>query len=150
MSEEKADYIFTKAVADEDGAETQAILPFPSLATLSDEEADQYLVLRCAERMTAKLAASRAKGRGGWHTSRCSSEDLHKLLQKHVEKGDMVDVLNIAGMILARQESFSAMDIFFCKLGPTGAADTRAEKLKGLYESYNWTSQTVGCETVGN
>jgi hypothetical protein len=74
------------------------------LNDLSNVEVDVCLVRYCASQMTAKLAISRAKGRGGWHTPGCSDEHLRSLLREHVKKGDMVDVLNIAGMILFREQ----------------------------------------------
>ena len=70
---------------------------------MSDIEADDYLVRTCASAMVDKLAWSRAKGRGGWHTPQCSDDRLRQMLRDHVEKGDMVDVLNLAGMILVRR-----------------------------------------------
>ncbi len=134
MSEEKSGYIFV-----------DASIPFPMLAELPDLEADQYLVLRCAAQMASKLSSSRAKGRSGWHTSKCDDEHLHKMLREHVEKGDMVDVLNLAGMILVRQESVSTMGPTLM-LGPTGGVGTKAEKIKNMLETYNWTSQNAPCE----
>lgn len=146
MPEEKAGYIFV-----------DASIPFPMLAELPDLEADQYLVLRCARAMTAKLTSSRAQGRGGWHTPGCSDIHLHKMLQEHLEKGDMVDVLNIAGMILVRQESVQEMYIrdgqeplsiteSTLVLGPTGGVGTKTEKIKNMLETYNWTSQNAPSE----
>ncbi|MDA8153489.1 MAG: hypothetical protein M0003_12425 [Acidithiobacillus sp.] len=158
MSAEKERQLFD---AEPDGL---ALSLFTPLSGLSDVEADHYLVRRCAEHMTAKLALSRAKGRGGWHTPRCDVDHLHRMLREHVEKGDMVDVLNLAGMILVRQscgrqESYgqqgasgqqaaskqtSLPDHQAC-LGPTGGPGTKAEKVKDMLESYNWTTQTAGC-----
>ena len=46
---------------------------------------------------SAKMAASRAKGRGGWQT--CPVDVLWRMLREHVEKGDPVDVANLAMMI---------------------------------------------------
>ncbi|WP_163058874.1 hypothetical protein [Acidithiobacillus ferrooxidans] len=116
MSEERAGYIFVDGMADTDPRDTliglsrerlgeSEFIPFSRIDGLSDVEADHYLVCRCAEQMTAKLALSRAQGRSGWHTQNCSEDHLRDLLREHVEKGDMVDVLNLAGMILVRQEA---------------------------------------------
>lgn len=144
MSEEKTGHIFADEMGDaeERSHSVIPIIPFPMLAELPDLEADQYLVLRCARAMTAKLATSRAKGRGGWHTPECDDNNLRKMLLDHVEKGDMVDVLNIAGMILVRQESVSVTQPIM--LGTTGGTGTRAEKLRDLLKTSKgaWTGVT--------
>jgi hypothetical protein len=105
MSEETERFLFVDAMADTEPDPSGGVTLFTPLIGLSDVEADHHLARRCVEHMTAKLALSRAKGRGGWHTPECSDEHLHKMLREHVEKGDMVDVLNIAGMILVRQDA---------------------------------------------
>jgi hypothetical protein len=74
------------------------------LLKYTDSEVDDFLVEFCTKQMKDKMAVSRGKGRGGWHTQRCSTESLRKMLQEHIEKGDMVDVMNIAGMILVREQ----------------------------------------------
>lgn len=63
---------------------------------------EEVLVEAFAPRMTAKLAAAREKGRGGWHDPNdCTVEHLWDCLSEHVRKDnlDMVDVANIAAMI---------------------------------------------------
>lgn len=155
MSEEKTGYHFVDEMDDVEMG-PYAVLSSSILAELPDLEADQYLVLRCARAMTAKLASSHAKGRGGWHTPGCSDEHLRRMLLEHVEKGDMVDVLNIAGMILVRQEAVQSQNTWKADgpdpisvtestlmLGATGGVGTKGEKIKRLFESYNWTMQTV-------
>ncbi len=157
MSAEKERHLFD---VEPDGP---AFILFTPLSGLSDVEADNYLVRRCPVHMTAKLALSRAKGRGGWHTPECSDEHLHKMLREHVEKGDMVDVLNIAGMILVRQEATACQACAehdpipvpganpipgatpVPMLGPTGAPGTKADKTGRMLESHNWTTQAAGC-----
>lgn len=47
--------------------------------------------------MKAKLAKKRSEGRDGWQE--CSAEYLSDLLRSHVEKGDPVDVANLAMML---------------------------------------------------
>jgi len=65
--------------------------------------ADDLAVDRFAAMMKAKLAKSREKGRGGWDDpEQCSVSYLAKLLVDHVEKGDPVDVANLAMMIVLR------------------------------------------------
>lgn len=63
---------------------------------------DDAAVDRFAAEMKAKMAHSRAKGRGGWET--CPEPYLMEMLREHVEKGDMRDVANIAMMIHLNRE----------------------------------------------
>ncbi|MDR6218610.1 hypothetical protein [Deinococcus soli (ex Cha et al. 2016)] len=67
-----------------------------------DARADEAMLGALVPAMRAKLAASRAKGRGGWEDPRwCSVTFLWDLLVGHTRKAnqDFVDVANIAGMI---------------------------------------------------
>lgn len=64
---------------------------------------DDLAVDRFAAAMKAKLAASRAKGRGGWDDpAQCTVEHLARLLVDHIPKGDAVDVANFAMMLHQR------------------------------------------------
>lgn len=66
---------------------------------------DDLAVDRFAAAMKAKLAKKRAEGRGGWQNKDdCSAEFLSELLRGHVEKGDPVDVANLAMMLHQRGE----------------------------------------------
>jgi hypothetical protein len=69
------------------------------MSYLQDLEAtrDTIAVNKFAGAMDAKLAISRAKGRHGWQT--CTVDYLWTLLREHVEKGDPVDIANLAMMI---------------------------------------------------
>ncbi|CAE6810826.1 hypothetical protein R69746_05610 [Paraburkholderia aspalathi] len=58
---------------------------------------DDLAVDRFAAAMKEKMAAARAKGRGGWE--KCSPEYLTFLLREHVEKGDPRDVANFCMML---------------------------------------------------
>ncbi|WP_313074974.1 hypothetical protein [Melaminivora sp.] len=63
----------------------------------SPQHPDDAAVDRFAAAMKAKLAAARAKGRGGRNDpERCPTTDLQIDLRKHVHKGDPVDVGNFA------------------------------------------------------
>jgi ParB-like chromosome segregation protein Spo0J len=55
---------------------------------------DDAAVDRFAVEMKAKLAAARAKGRGGWE--QCAPADLSHMLREHVDKGDPCDVAIIS------------------------------------------------------
>ncbi len=50
-----------------------------------------------ANAMREKMALSRTKGRDGWQT--CPVDLLWQMLREHVDKGDPVDVANLAMMI---------------------------------------------------
>ena len=66
-------------------------------------EADEFMVNLAGTMMKEKLSKARDKGRGGWwDKEQCSIDSLKHLLKEHVEKGDMIDVLNIAAMIQVR------------------------------------------------
>lgn len=65
---------------------------------------DDLAVDRFAAAMKAKLAKKRTEGRGGWEGSSCNAEILSDLLRKHVEKGDPLDVGNLAMMLHQRSE----------------------------------------------
>lgn len=71
-------------------------------SAMSPEQADNYLVDHMCEAMTIKLAKSRLKGRAGWNSQKCNNSQLWSMLLEHVEKGDPVDVINFAAMILVR------------------------------------------------
>lgn len=61
---------------------------------------DNLAVDRFAERMKAKLAAAREKGRGGWDDqTQCNADYLRQLLHEHIGKGDPVDVANFCMML---------------------------------------------------
>ena len=67
--------------------------------------ADGYMVSITSNAMTSKLRTAREKGRGGWwNPGECSTEMLKEMLVEHIEKGDMIDVMNFAGMIFVREQ----------------------------------------------
>lgn len=70
---------------------------------------DDIAVDRFAVAMKAKLAKKRADGRDGWEDkTQCSAEWLSELLRGHVDKGDPLDVGNLAMMLHQRGESIHA------------------------------------------
>ena len=69
---------------------------------------DDAAVDRFASAMKAKLAQKRAEGRGGWDGPTCNAEFLSRLLREHVEKGDPLDVGNLAMMLHQRGERIAA------------------------------------------
>lgn len=66
---------------------------------------DDLTVDRFAAAMKAKLAKKRTDGRSGWGSKdECSAETLSRMLREHVEKGDPLDVGNLAMMLHQRGE----------------------------------------------
>lgn len=79
------------------------------LDKVPNEVADEILVEQASTAMAEKLAKVRTeKGRGGWHTQTCSTDDLMAKLLTKVEEGDMVDVMNYAAMIYVRNELYGS------------------------------------------
>ena len=75
--------------------------------TTSNSQADTSMVDYVSELMRNKLAKKRNEGRGGWYRLHVvKNEKLLEMLKNHVDKGDMVDVLNIAAMIYTRTELY--------------------------------------------
>ncbi len=72
---------------------------------------DDIAIDKFAEAMKKKMAATRARGRGGWEDKNdCSTELLQELLWNHVIKGDPVDVGNLAMMLFNRDERSAIND----------------------------------------
>lgn len=73
---------------------------------MNEEHSDDLAVDRFAEAMKAKLASSRAKGRGGWDDPfLCTDAYLASLLVEHLGKGNpgtFEDVANFAMMLHQR------------------------------------------------
>lgn len=92
--------------------EPDADLTKPPKATSSrdDIHPDDLAVERFATAMKAKLAKKRDEGRSGWEDKDdCSQLFLSQLLREHVEKGDPVDVGNLAMMLHQRDERISSL-----------------------------------------
>ena len=77
-------------------------------SALEPQHEDDDWVDQFAAVMKAKLAAARAKGRGGWQT--CSAEDLSRMLREHVEKGDPRDVANFSMFLWALGKTICPAD----------------------------------------
>lgn len=70
----------------------------------ADHYLDKELCKHASFAMDQKLEQKRDVGRGGWwNTDECTINDLRALLREHIEKADMVDVMNLAAMIYARE-----------------------------------------------
>lgn len=87
---------------------TTAALSALSLPEQEPAHPDDSAVDRFAAAMKEKLAKKRAEGRGGWdRKDECTAEFLSQLLREHVQKGDPVDVGNLAMMLHQRAERIS-------------------------------------------
>lgn len=75
------------------------------------EHPDDAAVNRFAVVMKAKLAISRAKGRGGWDGPSCSAQILSRMLVEHVEKGDPIDVAVLSMMLHERGERIEPLSL---------------------------------------
>lgn len=74
----------------------------------AEQHPDDMAVERFARVMQIKLAQKRTQGGGGWEDrSQCSNAMLSQMLREHVEKGDPVDVANLAMMIHQRGETIA-------------------------------------------
>lgn len=75
----------------------------------ADTHPDDLAVDRFAAAMKEKLAKKRDEGRGGWEDKgQCSNAFLSRLLRDHIEKGDPVDVGNLAMMVHQRGEMITS------------------------------------------
>lgn len=77
----------------------------PDKAPVGDERIADYGLLRMIGRECSdRLEAAREKGRHGWWDDKvCSIASLKASLAKAITKGDMIDVINFAAMIHARE-----------------------------------------------
>lgn len=76
--------------------------------SVGNQHPDDLAVDAFAAAMKAKMAAARAKGRGGWEdAAQCTADDLSRMLRDHVEKGDPRDVANFCMMLHQRGEAIA-------------------------------------------
>lgn len=95
-------------------------------AATPPQHPDDLAVDRFAVAMKAKLAAARAKGRGGWEDKTdCTQQILSDMLRAHVEKGDPRDVANFSMFLHERGEAISAAaERMFYVVGEEVMSDT--------------------------
>lgn len=71
---------------------------------VTEDRADRELASFTQKCMREKLAEARKKQKQGWwNPQECSIEHLHTLLAEAVRKGQMINIINYAAMIHARQ-----------------------------------------------
>lgn len=76
---------------------------------MSDEKADKILVDQIKGYMEVKLSKKRGQGYGGWHKLNfCKNKELLERLKTNLEQGDFIDVINLAGMIIARDNMYGS------------------------------------------
>ncbi len=71
-----------------------------------NDMADSLMVMAVTDAMGEKLEKKRDEGRGGWFGPQCSNGKLKEMLKEHIQKGDMIDVMNLAGMIWMREQLY--------------------------------------------
>jgi len=76
------------------------------LVEAKSNHADAVLVRATEYAMSVRLKEQRDNGFFGWNTPQCENSDLLDRLKKNLEKGDYIDVINLAAMILAREKMF--------------------------------------------
>lgn len=73
---------------------------------LTDPQADDLLVLATTNAMTASLAAERLKGKGGWHTTEATNENLKMRIAKALFAPTSVEnlthAINLTAMLRLR------------------------------------------------
>ena len=74
--------------------------------SMPDAKADELLVDKVSHDMRIKLLRKRKEGMSDWFGTQCTNDGLKKRMIKHIEKGDMIDVINFAGMIHCRTALF--------------------------------------------
>ncbi|MUO84030.1 hypothetical protein BBK77_008135 [Agrobacterium vitis] len=82
----------------------------PAALTTAPAHADDTAVDHFSAAMKEKLAKKRLDGRSGWEDKDdCSQLFISQLLREHVEKGDPVDVGNLAMMLHQREERIASL-----------------------------------------
>ena len=94
-----------------DGCHCATCNPYPGqlqqAQVVGEVHPDDLAVDRFAAAMKEKLAAARAKGRGGWDTEDATADGLSALLRHHVDKGDPRDVANFCMFLHQRGEAIT-------------------------------------------
>ena len=86
--------------------EPQTELQIECILRLPGKEADALLIEFASHEMSNRLCTQREHGFHGWHGPNCTNQDLIERLKKNLEKGDLIDVLNLAAMALAREHLY--------------------------------------------
>lgn len=71
-------------------------------AAPTEQEKDEAMLRIVGGLMEQRLAAARAAGRTGWHTTECSADSLRALLAKNAGSGDFLDTAVFAAMLVVR------------------------------------------------
>lgn len=76
------------------------------IVRMPSREADDLLSEFASLEVRDRLKEKRESGKHGWHTAQCTNADLVNALKAKLDKGDYVDVMTYAAMLLARQRLF--------------------------------------------
>ena len=136
---ERIDEVFHAGDPSQEYADWEQDLPAAMIAAPIPQqpaaEGDDIAVDRFAEAMKAKMAAARAKGRGGWEGPTCNADILSRMLRDHVEKGDPRDVANFCMMLWNRGEAIQAAE---------GAAVNQSLTSEGAEAVYQYQTVSNG------
>jgi len=108
------------------------------------EHPDDMAVQAFADAMKAKMGKSRAKGRSGWEE--CHAEDLRRMMNNHLCKGDPVDVGNFAMMLWNRGESTASEGQAQTSAGKSPDMWDAINLLTELQEQYKSTMRSAYCQ----
>jgi hypothetical protein len=127
--------------------EQTALATGAGAAPQREQHSDDAAVDRFAAAMKKKLAAARAKGRGGWSDMGGTEMHAHlcKLLRHHVEKGDPRDVANFCMFLHQRGESILPAESGPASYLPGGNERVLAE-LRQIQEQKAWRSHHAKTE----
>lgn len=73
---------------------------------MPDEKADGLLVDVVSHEMRKRLREKREDGKAGWFGPIFNNAYLKRLLAEHINDNDMIDVINIAAMIMVRKKLY--------------------------------------------
>lgn len=102
------------------------------LQRVPDTDADDILVGNILKEMRISLKEKRESGSTGWHTKDANNYELMESLIKHVKDANMIDVINLASMILTRQDIYGDTEHLSCieeEFNPTPARGCTEDEL---------------------
>ncbi len=76
------------------------------ITKIPSKDADSVLLRFTEYKMAKRLKQQREMGFSGWNTPQCGNSDLLKRLRDNLDRGEYLDVINLAAMLLARENMF--------------------------------------------
>lgn len=126
--------------------QADAVLSAPSTEVHPDDKAVDLF----ADAMKVKLTQKRKEGRGGWWDDAfCNNPELSAMLREHVDKGDPLDVGNLAMMLHQRGERIAqAPKAEAVRAHPIAKFGSGVEAKPGLYRVH-WKSGGTSLASIG-